>query len=158
MVIWGEEDQIFPLELGYRLKRYIHHLGFTIFYKWNNDLCIFLKWWWSRHIGENAEIVVIKKAGHAVNLEKSKEFLKHLKSFLIDCVWTTVLFILFHRLITSFLNYFSLLHLEKMIFHYYWKYQHHMRESQTRLFCLQHTLMICHKRFNPQQRVAETTS
>ena len=40
----------------------------------------------NRHIGENAEIVVIKKAGHAVNLEKSKEFLKHLKSFLIDCV------------------------------------------------------------------------
>ncbi|CAN7121059.1 unnamed protein product [Brassica rapa subsp. narinosa] len=57
LIIWGEEDQIFPLELGYRLKR---------------------------HIGDNAEIVVIKKAGHAVNLEKSKEFLKHLKSFLID--------------------------------------------------------------------------
>jgi pimeloyl-ACP methyl ester carboxylesterase len=57
LIIWGEEDQIFPLELGYRLKR---------------------------HIGESAEIVVIKKAGHAVNLEKSKEFVKHLKSFLID--------------------------------------------------------------------------
>ncbi|CAH8346593.1 unnamed protein product [Eruca vesicaria subsp. sativa] len=57
LIIWGEEDQIFPLELGYRLKR---------------------------HIGDNADIVVIKKAGHAVNLEKSKEFLKHLKSFLID--------------------------------------------------------------------------
>ena len=41
---------------------------------------------WNRYIGDNAEMVVIKKAGHAVNLEKSKEFLKHLKSFLIDCV------------------------------------------------------------------------
>ncbi|KAE8712935.1 metacaspase-1-like isoform X2 [Hibiscus syriacus] len=57
LIIWGEEDKIFPLELGYRLKR---------------------------HVGENAQIVVIKNAGHAVNLEKSKDFLKHLKSFLFD--------------------------------------------------------------------------
>ncbi|XVE93142.1 hypothetical protein REPUB_Repub01dG0164700 [Reevesia pubescens] len=52
LIIWGEEDKIFPLELGHRLKR---------------------------HVGENAEIVVIKNAGHAVNLEKPKEFIKHLK-------------------------------------------------------------------------------
>jgi hypothetical protein len=28
--------------------------------------------------------VIVKNAGHAVNLEKAKEFAKHLKSFLID--------------------------------------------------------------------------
>jgi len=28
--------------------------------------------------------VIIKNAGHAVNLEKAKEFAEHLKSFLID--------------------------------------------------------------------------
>lgn len=39
---------------------------------------------WSRHIGENAQMVVIKNAGHALNIEKSKEFARHLKSFLID--------------------------------------------------------------------------
>ncbi|KAF2320325.1 hypothetical protein GH714_027144 [Hevea brasiliensis] len=39
-----------------------------------------------RHVGESAELVVIKNAGHAVNLEKAKEFAKHLKSFLIDSV------------------------------------------------------------------------
>ncbi|GAA0171200.1 serine protease [Lithospermum erythrorhizon] len=43
LIIWGEEDQIFPLEL-----------------------------------------VVIHNAGHAVNLEKSKEFIKHIKTFLLD--------------------------------------------------------------------------
>ncbi|XWS39737.1 hypothetical protein CRYUN_Cryun18bG0079900 [Craigia yunnanensis] len=59
LIIWGEEDKIFPLELGHRLKR---------------------------HVGENAEIVVIKNAGHAVNIEKPKEFIKHLKSFLCDSV------------------------------------------------------------------------
>ncbi|KAI3852947.1 hypothetical protein MKX03_014490 [Papaver bracteatum] len=37
-----------------------------------------------RHLGDNAELVVIKNEGHAVNLEKTKEFLKHLKAFLID--------------------------------------------------------------------------
>ncbi|RZC64509.1 hypothetical protein C5167_008206 [Papaver somniferum] len=57
LIVWGEEDQVFPLELGYRLQR---------------------------HLGDNAEPVVIKNAGHAVNLEKTKEFLKHLKAFLTD--------------------------------------------------------------------------
>ncbi|KAF3435027.1 hypothetical protein FNV43_RR22114 [Rhamnella rubrinervis] len=55
LVLWGDQDQIFPLELGYRLKN---------------------------HVGENAQIAIIKNAGHAVNLEKPKEFAKHLKSFL----------------------------------------------------------------------------
>ncbi|GMI78732.1 hypothetical protein like AT5G09430 [Hibiscus trionum] len=57
LIIWGEEDKIFPLELGHRLKR---------------------------HVGENAKIVVIKNAGHAVNIEKPKDFIKHLKAFLFD--------------------------------------------------------------------------
>ncbi|KAM7482286.1 hypothetical protein LguiB_006869 [Lonicera macranthoides] len=62
LIIWGEEDQIFPLELGIRLQR---------------------------HIGERARLVVIKNAGHAVNLEKAKEFAKHLKEFLFDGTTTT---------------------------------------------------------------------
>ncbi|KAK4801642.1 hypothetical protein SAY86_022129 [Trapa natans] len=46
LVLWGEQDKIFPLELGHRLKG---------------------------HIGENAQMVTVKNAGHAVNLEKPKE-------------------------------------------------------------------------------------
>ncbi|OMO73084.1 Alpha/beta hydrolase-1 [Corchorus olitorius] len=57
LILWGEHDKIFPLELGHRLKR---------------------------HIGGNAELVIIKGAGHALNVEKPKELLKHFKSFLID--------------------------------------------------------------------------
>ncbi|KDP40902.1 hypothetical protein JCGZ_24901 [Jatropha curcas] len=57
LIIWGDQDQIFPVELAYRLLR---------------------------HIGRSADLVVVKNAGHAVNLEKSKEFGKHLKSFLVD--------------------------------------------------------------------------
>lgn len=57
LIIWGEYDQIFPLELAHRLKR---------------------------HLGENSQLVIIKDAGHAINMEKRKEFFKHLKSFLID--------------------------------------------------------------------------
>lgn len=38
----------------------------------------------SSHLGENARLVVIKNAGHTFNVEKSKEFFKHLKSFLVD--------------------------------------------------------------------------
>ncbi|KAF6148714.1 hypothetical protein GIB67_019322 [Kingdonia uniflora] len=59
LIIWGDQDQIFPLELGHRLKS---------------------------HIGENAELVIIKDAGHAVNMEKPKRFYKHLKDFLINYI------------------------------------------------------------------------
>lgn len=37
-----------------------------------------------RHIGENAQMVIVKSAGHAINLEKPKEFVKHLKPFLVQ--------------------------------------------------------------------------
>ncbi|KAI4317281.1 hypothetical protein L6164_025164 [Bauhinia variegata] len=57
LIIWGEQDQVFPIELAHRLKR---------------------------HIGEKAQLVVIKNAGHAINVEKPKELYKNLKSFLID--------------------------------------------------------------------------
>lgn len=56
MIIWGDKDQVFPLELGYRLKR---------------------------HLGDNAVMVVIKDTGHAYIVEKPKEFYKHLKSFIL---------------------------------------------------------------------------
>ncbi|KDP29699.1 hypothetical protein JCGZ_18634 [Jatropha curcas] len=62
LIIWGEYDQIFPLELAHRLKR---------------------------HIGENSELVIIKNAGHALNAERSKEVFKHMKSFLIDTPFPT---------------------------------------------------------------------
>ncbi|MBA0772225.1 hypothetical protein Gotri_007639 [Gossypium trilobum] len=57
LLIWGEHDQIFPLELGHRLER---------------------------HLGDNAKLVMIKNAGHAINVEKPKVLLKHFKYFLID--------------------------------------------------------------------------
>nr|KYP72569.1 2-hydroxy-6-oxo-2,4-heptadienoate hydrolase [Cajanus cajan] len=57
LIIWGEHDRVFPLELGHRLKR---------------------------HLGDNAQLVVIKNAGHAFNVEKVKEFCSILKSYLVD--------------------------------------------------------------------------
>ncbi|KAM7275993.1 hypothetical protein ACFE04_017859 [Oxalis oulophora] len=57
LIIWGEHDKIFPPELAHRLKR---------------------------HLGDNAQLVFIKDAGHALNMEKPKEMYKHMKSFLLD--------------------------------------------------------------------------
>ncbi|PSR99879.1 Monoacylglycerol lipase [Actinidia chinensis var. chinensis] len=59
LIIWGDQDQVFPVELGYRLKR---------------------------HLGDNAQLVVLKNTGHAFIVEKPKELYKHLKTFLIDSV------------------------------------------------------------------------
>lgn len=56
LIIWGEQDQIFPLELANRLKR---------------------------HLGDRAELVLFKDAGHAVHFEKSSEFNNRLKMFLL---------------------------------------------------------------------------
>ncbi|CAL5417791.1 unnamed protein product [Camellia sinensis] len=61
-IVWGDQDQVFPLELGYRLKR---------------------------HLGENARLVVIENTGHAFIAEKPKELYKHLKTFLTDSVHPT---------------------------------------------------------------------
>ncbi|KAI5324650.1 PREDICTED: monoacylglycerol lipase [Prunus dulcis] len=57
LIIWGEHDLVFPLELAHRLKR---------------------------QIGESSQLVILKNAGHAINVEKPKEMYKHMKSFLID--------------------------------------------------------------------------
>ncbi|KAL9289783.1 hypothetical protein ACSQ67_024438 [Phaseolus vulgaris] len=37
-----------------------------------------------RHLGDNAQLVVIKKAGHAFGVEKASEFFSILKSYLLD--------------------------------------------------------------------------
>ncbi|XP_057529113.1 uncharacterized protein LOC130807792 [Amaranthus tricolor] len=57
LIIWGEHDQIFPTELAHRLKR---------------------------HIGDSAKLVFIKKAGHALNIEKPKAMYKEMKAFLLN--------------------------------------------------------------------------
>lgn len=36
----------------------------------------------NRHLGEKSRLVVIKKAGHAVNLEKDKEVCKNIVEYL----------------------------------------------------------------------------
>ncbi|OWM82189.1 hypothetical protein CDL15_Pgr001763 [Punica granatum] len=56
-IIWGEYDQIFPIELAHRLKR---HLGGN----------------------ERVELVIIKDAGHVPQGEKPLE--QHQKAFLTD--------------------------------------------------------------------------
>lgn len=37
-----------------------------------------------RHVGEDAKLAVIKDAGHAINIEKSKEMFRHMKAFLTN--------------------------------------------------------------------------
>ncbi|RWR92424.1 Alpha/beta hydrolase fold-1 [Cinnamomum micranthum f. kanehirae] len=57
LIVWGEHDQLFPLELAHRLQR---------------------------HLEGNSRLVIIKNAGHGVHLEKPKVFYKLLKGFLTD--------------------------------------------------------------------------
>ncbi|OEL22911.1 hypothetical protein BAE44_0016071 [Dichanthelium oligosanthes] len=54
LIIWGEQDQVFPMELAHRLNR---------------------------HLEGNSRLVVIKNAGHAVNLEKPKDVCRNIIEF-----------------------------------------------------------------------------
>ncbi|XP_022132372.1 uncharacterized protein LOC111005247 [Momordica charantia] len=56
LIMWGENDLVFPMELAHRLKS---------------------------HIGDGAELVVIEKAGHALNVEKPREMKKLIQCFLV---------------------------------------------------------------------------
>ncbi|GAB2224263.1 hypothetical protein Droror1_Dr00005015 [Drosera rotundifolia] len=56
LILWGDEDKVFPIELAHRLKR---------------------------HLGDTAQLTIIEKAGHLFSSERSDEFNKHLKAFLI---------------------------------------------------------------------------
>ncbi|XP_062189715.1 uncharacterized protein LOC133892781 [Phragmites australis] len=54
LIIWGEQDRVFPMELAHRLN-------------------------W--HLEGNSRLVVMKNAGHAINLEKPKEVCRNIIEF-----------------------------------------------------------------------------
>ncbi|KAM3364662.1 hypothetical protein ACQJBY_014804 [Aegilops geniculata] len=54
LIIWGEQDKVFPMELAHRLKR---------------------------HLDGNSRLAVIHNAGHAVNLEKPTDVCKSIIEF-----------------------------------------------------------------------------
>ncbi|PVH31940.1 hypothetical protein PAHAL_9G267900 [Panicum hallii] len=57
LIIWGEHDRVFPLELGLRLKR---------------------------HLGDTSELVIVKNAGHAINREKPSELCRLIRNYIVD--------------------------------------------------------------------------
>uniref|UniRef100_A0ACD5WGL8 Uncharacterized protein n=1 Tax=Avena sativa TaxID=4498 RepID=A0ACD5WGL8_AVESA len=57
LVIWGDKDQVFPLDLGYRLQR---------------------------HLGDGCRLEIIKDAGHALQLEGAGKVNSFITSFLLD--------------------------------------------------------------------------
>ncbi|KAH9621169.1 hypothetical protein KSS87_019562 [Heliosperma pusillum] len=59
LIIWGEHDQFRILE----------------------SVNVILK---NGFIGDNAELVIVKKAGHALNIEKPKHLYKNMKAFLLN--------------------------------------------------------------------------
>ncbi|GMI72367.1 hypothetical protein like AT1G17430 [Hibiscus trionum] len=54
LIIWGDRDKVFPLELAYKLQR---------------------------HLGSNARLEIIKNAGHAANMESPDELNRLILSF-----------------------------------------------------------------------------
>uniref|UniRef100_A0ACD5TVA7 Uncharacterized protein n=1 Tax=Avena sativa TaxID=4498 RepID=A0ACD5TVA7_AVESA len=57
LVLWGDKDQVFPLDLGYRLQR---------------------------HLGDGCRLEIIKDAGHALQLEGAGKVNSFIMSFLLD--------------------------------------------------------------------------
>eukprot|EP01018_Ginkgo_biloba_P007638 Gb_03308 [translate_table: standard] len=57
LIVWGEHDQIFPVEMAFQLKE---------------------------HLGEKAELVVMKNTSHVPHTENPQEFNRIVKNFLLD--------------------------------------------------------------------------
>lgn len=57
LVLWGDRDQVFPVDLGYRLQR---------------------------HLGGECRLEIIKDAGHALQLEGAGKVNGFIRSFLLD--------------------------------------------------------------------------
>ncbi|KAL3683017.1 hypothetical protein R1sor_001039 [Riccia sorocarpa] len=57
LIIWGEYDVVFNIRWAHQLKE---------------------------HIGENAQLIIIKNAGHIPQLEKTKEYNRKVLDFLLD--------------------------------------------------------------------------
>ncbi|KAF0891343.1 hypothetical protein E2562_009503 [Oryza meyeriana var. granulata] len=57
LILWGDKDQVFPLDLGHRLQR---------------------------HLGDVSRLEIIKDAGHALQLEGAEQVNRSIKSFLLD--------------------------------------------------------------------------
>mgnify|MGYP005674042899 FL=1 len=57
LLIWGEDDKLNPLRIGIQLKEYF---------------------------GENANLVILKNAGHLPNFDQPKSYKKALSKFLVD--------------------------------------------------------------------------
>ncbi|KAL6867738.1 hypothetical protein ACP4OV_015762 [Aristida adscensionis] len=57
LILWGDKDRVFPIDLAYRLQR---------------------------HLGERSRLEVIKNAGHALQLEGAEHVNRFITSFLLD--------------------------------------------------------------------------
>ncbi|KAM3315686.1 hypothetical protein ACQJBY_034051 [Aegilops geniculata] len=57
LVLWGDKDQVFPVDLGYKLHR---------------------------HLGKKSRLEIIKDAGHALQLEGADKVNSFIKSFFLD--------------------------------------------------------------------------
>ncbi|KAL6660023.1 hypothetical protein ACP70R_002145 [Stipagrostis hirtigluma subsp. patula] len=57
LILWGDKDRVFPIDLAYRLQR---------------------------HLGEKCRLEIIKDAGHALQLEGAEHVNRFIKSFLLD--------------------------------------------------------------------------
>ncbi|CAM0871576.1 unnamed protein product [Alopecurus aequalis] len=57
LVLWGDKDKVFPVDLGYNLQR---------------------------HLGDDCRIEIIKDAGHALQLEGARHVNRFIRSFLLD--------------------------------------------------------------------------
>ncbi|KAG1342633.1 putative 4,5:9,10-diseco-3-hydroxy-5,9, 17-trioxoandrosta-1(10),2-diene-4-oate hydrolase-like [Cocos nucifera] len=57
LILWGDQDEVFPLSLAYQLQR---------------------------HLGAKSRLEVIKDAGHALQLEKPEHVNRLIKWFLLN--------------------------------------------------------------------------
>jgi pimeloyl-ACP methyl ester carboxylesterase len=89
LIIWGDKDRVFPVDLGHRLHRYKRAARTAVCILNYVFLLISLSMLvvaetTSRHLGERSRLEIVKDAGHALQLEGAEHVNKFIKSFLLD--------------------------------------------------------------------------
>ena len=84
LIIWGDHDQLFPLEMAKELKEWVFLFLFLFLF-----FIFLLKYWWAsvinvwcRILGEKTRLEVMKETSHVPQIEAPAEFNRVVKSFL----------------------------------------------------------------------------
>lgn len=80
LIIWGDKDNVFPVQFAHQLQRYIMLYILPLDCNFEVTLTSFMDY---RHLGAQSRLEMIKDTGHAANIESPDAVNSLIKSFVL---------------------------------------------------------------------------